>query len=122
MSAILQPYESVALDRQSSIGANAYPGARARVKARREATRAAVIRFSLMTSVTMTLMHMCAGFAGQLLIEEARRSTIRLNARALSAEADAAVLRQQLGALQSAEKIESWASLNGFVSSYLVSK
>ncbi|MBA2307048.1 hypothetical protein H0W26_02860 [Candidatus Dependentiae bacterium] len=81
-----------------------------------------MIRFSLMTGITMTLMHISAGFAGQLLIEEARRSAIQLNARALSAETDAAVLRQQLGAMQSAEKIESWASFNGFVSSYLVSK
>ena len=63
-----------------------------------------------------------AGFGGQLLVEETRRASIKLDQRAVQAEADNSLLREQLGEMQSVEKVDSWASLNGFVSSYLVAK
>jgi hypothetical protein len=121
MRAILQPYEVVATDR--TVGPDAYPSAKARANSKANvAKRAAIARFLFGTLAMSMLFGVASGFGGQLLVEETRRASIKLDQRAVQAEADNSLLREQLGEMQSVEKVDAWASLNGFVSSYLVSK
>ena len=57
----------------------------------------------------------------QYLFEQARHAGIGANTRAIAAENSLAGLRRDVDRLQSAQRIETWAALNGFTASYLAS-
>lgn len=107
--------------RRASVGPAAYP--RAKVSVRKRANPVlGVAHFCMVSLITMAAIHFAGGFAVQLSIEESRRSAISAGHRAERAELEAAELRQRLDELQSTAGVERWAALNGFQSSYLVSR
>jgi hypothetical protein len=67
----------------------------------------------------MFVLHFIGGFTAQLGIEQARRSAIAADRRAVKAEKEATGIRLQLERLAGTERVESWAALNGFHPSYL---
>lgn len=120
MSAIPHVGHSPTYDRRRVVGPAAYPHARVRVR-RKSERWADVARFGVFVLLLTSVLHFVAGFTGQLLIEECRRAAIRSNARAERAEIATAALRRDLDELQSASRVEQWAALNGYESSFVVS-
>jgi len=123
MSAIPHVGEQVVLRRPviEREAVKSYPRARAVRRRSKAITWLDVARFGMWVSIATLVLNLVAGFVGQLLIEETRRSAIRAEGRASRAELETTELRQALDELQSSERIERWASLNGMQSSYLVS-
>ena len=97
------------------------PSTRRRSKPRHQSlARVAFAYCAKVAVVSFVFVCISAGVC-QYLFEQARHAGIAANARALTAEGALAGLRRDVDRLQSAERIQTWAALNGFTASYLAS-
>jgi len=125
MSAILEPRNRIALRERSLPDfdtAVAQPRTRPqrRTKSRRRASGLAiVVGFSTKLALTSLIAYGVSVATCQYMFEQARRDAISAKARAEQATAELAGLRREIDHLQSAERIQTWASLNGLTPSYL---
>ena len=67
--------------------------------------------FAIITGIAFSTFSL----AGQVMVEKARRDSIRANARARQASRDIAELRGTVQDLASSRSIDEWAAANGFV-------
>jgi cell division protein FtsL len=125
MSAILEPRSRIALRERTLPDfdtALAPPQSRPqkRTKPRQRVSRLALaLRVAVKLALYSTLATVVATAACQFLFESARREANGASSRATRARSELSGLRRQIDSLQSAERIETWAALNGFVPSYL---
>lgn len=125
MSAILEPRNRVALRERSLPGfdtAIERPQARPKRRAKpqkRVSRLAVVVGFSTKLALTSLIAYGVSVATCQYMFEQARRDAISARARAEQATAELAGLRREIDHLQSAERIQTWASLNGLTPSYL---
>lgn len=127
MSALLEPRTRIALRERSLPGfdtAVERPQARPkrRTKPQKRVSRlAVVVGFSTKLALTSLIAYGVSVATCQYMFEQARRDAIGATARAEQASAELAGLRREIDHLQSAERIQTWASLNGLTPSYLAS-
>jgi hypothetical protein len=125
MSAILEPQSRIALRERTLPDfdtALAPPQSRPqkRTKPRPRVSRLALAaRLAAKLALYSTLSTFVLSGACQYLFESARREANVATSRATKARSELSGLRRQIDSLQSAERIETWAALNGFVPSYL---
>jgi len=125
MSALLEPRNRVVLRERSLPGfdtAVEQPQARPKRRARpqKRATRLEVIvGFCTKLALTSLITYGVSAATCQYMLEEARRDAIKATGQAEQATAELADLRREIDHLQSAERIQTWAALNGLIPSYL---
>ena len=81
----------------------------------------AAIAYSTRVAILSFVLVCVSSAVCQYLFEQARHAGNSANARAQTAESALAGLRRDVDRLQSAERLQTWASLNGFTASYLAS-
>ena len=125
MSAILEPRSRIALRERTlpdfdTVLAPPQSRPQKRTKPRQRVSRLALAaRFAVKLALYSTLATVVATAVCQFLFESARREANVASSRATQARSELSGLRRQIDSLQSAERIETWAALNGFVPSYL---
>ena len=95
------------------------PGTRRRAKAKPQPLARVLCAFGLKVGISSFVLVCLSSGVSQYLFEQARHAGIAANARAQTAENALTGLRRDIDRLQSAQRIETWAALNGFSASYL---
>jgi hypothetical protein len=127
MSAILEPRTRIVLPERplpalEPVTQPARPRTQPRVRPqRRESTLAIVVGFSIRLALTSFVLFCVSSGVCQYLFEQARIAGNTASGRAQIAENSLAGLRREVDRLQSADRVETWAALNGFATSYLAS-
>ncbi|MDQ2986340.1 MAG: hypothetical protein M3R13_06410 [Armatimonadota bacterium] len=127
MSAILEPRSRIALRERTlpdfdPVVDSPQPRTKQRTRPRQRVSRLALAaRFTTnLALISFVSFGVSAGVC-QYMFEEARRDANTATTRAQKAQTDLAGLRRVVDRLQSAERVQTWAALNGFVPSYLAS-
>ena len=97
------------------------PKTRRRTKPKTESIFRTVLVYGVKLAVVSFVFICVSSGVSQYLFEQARHAGIGANARALTAEGALSGLRRDVDRLQSADRIQTWAALNGFTASYLAS-
>ena len=88
---------------------------------RRVSTWEIAVGFSIRVALASFVLFCISSGVCQYLFEQARHAGNTAAARAQVAENSLAGLRRTVDKLQSADRVETWAALNGFVPSYIAS-
>ena|SRR5687768_3047781 len=86
---------------------------------RRSSPLAIAVGFSIRVALASFILTCVSAGVCQYLFEQARHAGNSANARAQAAEGALTGMRRDVDRLQSAERIETWAALNGFIPSYI---
>lgn len=123
MSAILERTGIVLPERLPVSEPATGPGARSqsRTRTQHRVSPLAAVGFSIRLALASVVFVCVSSGVCQYLFEQARHMGNAATARAQVAENSLAGLRSDVDRLQSADRMQTWAALNGFASSYLAS-
>lgn len=97
------------------------PSTRRRTKPKTESLVGIALAYCVKLGIVSFVFVCVSSGVSQYLFEQARHAGIGANARAHTAESALTGLRRDVDRLQSADRIQTWAALNGFTASYLAS-
>ena len=98
------------------------PTARPRTRPQRRVSAwQTAVGFSIRLALSSFVLFCISSGVSQYLFEQARHAGNTAAARAQTAENSVTGLRRSVDNLQSADRVETWAALNGFVPSYMAS-
>src|SRR5688572_24623705 len=97
------------------------PGTRRRTRAKQQPLARVAVAYGVNVAIVSFVFVCISSAVSQYLFEQARQAGIAANARAKTAEDALTGLRRDVDRLQRADRIQTWASLNGFTASYLAS-